>query len=82
MIAQTIGGNIDYVVLLAYFVGIMAFGMYFSRYTTTTQEFFFGGQRFSWWLIAFCNSADSVAKRGSRVAAELKVYARRSSSSI
>jgi SSS family solute:Na+ symporter len=53
MIAEAIGGTVDYAVLLAYFVGIMIFGMWFSRYTATTKDFFFGGQRFSWWLIAF-----------------------------
>jgi SSS family solute:Na+ symporter len=53
MIAQTIGGNLDYIVMLGYFVAILGFGLYFSRYTKTTKEFFFGGQRFSWWLIAF-----------------------------
>ncbi len=52
MIAETIGRNLDYAVMIGYFVAILAFGMYFSRYTTT-KEFFFGGQRFSWWLIAF-----------------------------
>jgi len=53
MIAQAIGGNLDYAVMLGYFVAVMGFGLYFGRYTTTTKDFFFGGQRFSWWLIAF-----------------------------
>ncbi|MBN1508678.1 MAG: sodium:solute symporter family protein [Sedimentisphaerales bacterium] len=53
MIAQAIGGTVDYVVLLAYFAGIMIFGLWFARYTATTKDFFFGGQRFSWWLISF-----------------------------
>jgi len=53
MIAQAIGGNLDYAVMLAYFVAVLGFGLYFGRYTTTTRDFFFGGQRFSWWLIAF-----------------------------
>jgi SSS family solute:Na+ symporter len=53
MIAQAMGGTLDYVVLLAYFVGIMVFGLWFGRYTATTKDFFFGGQRFSWWLISF-----------------------------
>ena len=53
MIAQAIGRNLDYAVMLGYFVAVLGFGLYFSRYTTTTREFFFGGQRFSWWLIAF-----------------------------
>lgn len=53
MIAQAIGENIDYVVMLGYFVAVLGFGLYFGRYTSTTKEFFFGGQRFAWWLIAF-----------------------------
>lgn len=53
MIAQAIGGNLDYAVMLGYFVAVLGFGLYFGRYTTTTKDFFFGGQRFSWWLIAF-----------------------------
>ncbi|HUU20819.1 MAG TPA: sodium/solute symporter [Sedimentisphaerales bacterium] len=53
MIAQAIGGNLDYAVMLFYFVAVLGFGLYFGRYTTTTKDFFFGGQRFSWWLIAF-----------------------------
>jgi len=53
MIAQAIGRNLDYVVMLGYFVAVLGFGLYFGRYTATTKDFFFGGQRFSWWLIAF-----------------------------
>jgi SSS family solute:Na+ symporter len=53
MIAQAIGGNLDYTVMLCYFIAVLGFGLYFGRYTTTTKDFFFGGQRFSWWLIAF-----------------------------
>jgi SSS family solute:Na+ symporter len=53
MIAQAIGRNLDYAVILGYFVIVLGFGMYFGRYTATTKDFFFGGQRFSWWLIAF-----------------------------
>ena len=48
MIAQAIGEDIDYVVMLGYFVAVLGFGLYFGRYTSTTKEFFFGGQRF--WL--------------------------------
>ncbi len=53
MIAQAIGTRIDYAVMLVYFVAVLGFGLYFGRYTKTTKDFFFGGQRFSWWLIAF-----------------------------
>jgi len=53
MIAQVIGGKLDYTVMLFYFVAVLGFGLYFGRYTTSTKDFFFGGQRFSWWLISF-----------------------------
>jgi SSS family solute:Na+ symporter len=53
MIAQVIGGKLDYTVMLFYFVAVLGFGLYFGRYTKTTKDFFFGGQRFSWWLISF-----------------------------
>jgi SSS family solute:Na+ symporter len=53
MIAQAIGGKLDYAVMMGYFVAVLGFGLYFGRYTKTTRDFFFGGQRFSWWLIAF-----------------------------
>jgi len=57
---QFLGQPIDYVVILAYFIGVVLFGMYFSRYTHSTKDFFFGGQRFAWWLIAFSGIATTV----------------------
>lgn len=53
MIAQAVGGRLDYTVMLGYFVAVLGFGLYFGRYTKSTKDFFFGGQRFAWWLIAF-----------------------------
>jgi len=47
------GTSLDYVVIVTYFIFILLFGSYFGRYTKTTKDFFFGGQRFSWWLIGF-----------------------------
>ncbi|KPJ61053.1 MAG: hypothetical protein AMJ46_03545 [Latescibacteria bacterium DG_63] len=47
-----LGQPIDYLIVVAYFVGILGFGAYFGRFTKSTRDFFFGGQRFSWWLIA------------------------------
>ena len=57
---QQLGTNIDYVVMLGYFGAIVAFGLYFGRYTHSTKDFFFGGQRFAWWLIAFSGIATTV----------------------
>jgi SSS family solute:Na+ symporter len=47
-----VGKPIDLVVMVVYFVAILGFGSFFGRYTRGTRDFFFGGQRFSWWLIA------------------------------
>jgi len=50
---RSIGQPIDYGIMVLY-VGLILFvGTYFSRRQKTTKDFFFGGQRFSWWLIAF-----------------------------
>ena len=57
---QALGQPIDYAVMLCYFLGVVAFGIYFSRYTHSTKDFFFGGQRFAWWLIAFSGIATTV----------------------
>jgi SSS family solute:Na+ symporter len=46
------GTPLDYGILVAYFAFILGFGTFFARYSKSTRDFFFGGQRFSWWLIA------------------------------
>lgn len=50
--AERLGSWIDYLIVVVYFIGILGFGVFFSRYSKSTKDFFFGGQRFSWWLIA------------------------------
>ncbi len=47
------GTPIDYVLVVVYFVVVLGFGALFGRNTRSTKDFFFSGQRFSWWLIAF-----------------------------
>lgn len=54
------GTPLDYVVIIAYFVLIVGFGVFFGKYSKTTRDFFFGGQRFSWWLIGFSGIATTV----------------------
>jgi len=49
---QIAGTWYDYLIVIAYFVGILLFGAYFAKYSKSTKDFFFGGQRFAWWLIA------------------------------
>lgn len=43
---------IDKSVIIVYFVAIVSFGTFFSRYSRSTTDYFFGGRRFKWWLIA------------------------------
>lgn len=54
------GTALDYWLIIGYFVAILGFGAFFARFTRTTKDFFFGGQRFSWWLIAFSCVATTV----------------------
>ncbi len=54
------GHWVDYGIVLVYFVAILAVGTWFGRKQKTTQDFFFGGRRFSWWLIAFSLIATTV----------------------
>jgi len=51
--AQQLGTPLDYAVMVLYFVAIVAVGTLFARGNGGTKDFFFGGQRFAWWLIAF-----------------------------
>ncbi|NMB81589.1 MAG: sodium:solute symporter family protein, partial [Ignavibacteria bacterium] len=57
---HNIGTSTDWIVMLVYFLLVMLFGSYFGRYNRSTQDFFFGGRRFSWWLIAFSIVATGV----------------------
>lgn len=43
---------LDIIIIVVYFLAVLGFGAYFVRYTKSTKDFFFGGQRFSWWLLA------------------------------
>jgi len=54
------GTQLDFLVIIGYFVLIFSFGFFFARFTRTTKDFFFGGQRFSWWLITFSCVASVV----------------------
>ena len=57
---HSIGTSTDWIVMIVYFIGIMLFGSYFGRYNRTTTDFFFGGRRFAWWLIAMSIVATGV----------------------
>ncbi|MEE9430658.1 MAG: sodium:solute symporter family protein [Melioribacteraceae bacterium] len=57
---HNIGTSTDWIVMVVYFIVIMLFGSYFGRYNRSTKDFFFGGRRFAWWLIAFSIVATGV----------------------
>ncbi len=57
---HSIGSSTDWVVMVVYFIVIMLFGSYFGKYNRSTKDFFFGGRRFAWWLIAFSIVATGV----------------------
>lgn len=57
---SVVGTQLDLIVIVFYFVAIFGFGAFFARFTRSTKDFFFGGQRFSWWLITFSCVASVV----------------------
>jgi solute:Na+ symporter, SSS family len=57
---DVIGTPLDLIVMGAYFVAVVGFGVYFGKYSSTTKDFYFGGQRFAWWVIAFSATATTV----------------------
>lgn len=58
---HSIGTSLDWIIIVVYFIAVTAFGTYFSKYNRTTNDFFFGGRRFTWWLIAFSIVATGVS---------------------
>jgi solute:Na+ symporter, SSS family len=54
------GHPVDYAIVVGYFVAIIIVGTWFGRKQQSTKDFFFGGRRFSWWLIAFSLVATTV----------------------
>jgi len=57
---RVLGTPLDYGVMVGYFLVILAIGTWFGRRQKDTRDFFFGGQRFSWWLIAFSLIATTI----------------------
>ncbi len=60
LLAEAYGSTLDYSIIIIYFVAILGFGTFFGRYAKSTRDFFFGGQKFSWWLIAMSMVATGV----------------------
>ena len=71
---RQLGTRLDYAIVGIYFLLILAVGTWFGRNQRSSKDFFFGGQRFSWWLIAFSLIATTVGSysfvKYSRVAFE------------
>ncbi len=57
---HNIGTSTDWIIMITYFLVVMLFGSYFGKYNRSTKDFFFGGRRFAWWLIAFSIVATGV----------------------
>jgi len=55
-----LGTPLDYGIMVAYFGAMLGIGVWFGRGNKDTKDFFFGGQRFSWWLIAFSLIATTI----------------------
>ncbi len=57
---HSLGTGIDWIVIVIYFIAILLFGTYFGKYNNDTNDFFFGGRRFTWWIIAMSILATGV----------------------
>ena len=55
-----LGTSLDYGIMIAYFLAMLGIGTWFGRGQASTKDFFFGGQRFSWWLISFSLVATTI----------------------
>jgi SSS family solute:Na+ symporter len=57
---RILGTTLDYAIMVGYFLAMLFIGTFFGRGQSSTKDFFFGGQRFSWWLIAFSLVATTI----------------------
>lgn len=57
---EILGQPIDYAIIIGYFLAMLAIGTWFGRGQTSTKDFFFGGQRFAWWMISFSLVATTI----------------------
>ena len=57
---RKLGTPLDYSIMGIYFLLMLVIGTFFGRKNKSTKDFFFGGQRFSWWLISFSLVATTV----------------------
>lgn len=59
--AFNIGSELDWIVLVVYMAAMLLFGSYFAKYNRDTTDFFFGGRRFAWWIIAMSIVATGIS---------------------
>lgn len=52
--------TIDLVLVVVYFFLVFIVGSFFGRFVKTTGDFFFGGRKFAWWVIALSMVATIV----------------------
>ncbi|MCK5689627.1 sodium/solute symporter [Myxococcota bacterium] len=57
---QAYGTPLDYGIIIAYLVFIFGFGLVLARFNKSTRDFFLGGQRFGWGVIALSLVATTV----------------------
>lgn len=60
MNGQGYGTGVDYAVILIYLLFIFGLGAFLARFNRSTKDFFLGGQRFGWWVIAMSLVATTV----------------------
>jgi SSS family solute:Na+ symporter len=53
VVAQLVAGPLDYAVIGGYLLLVLGFGSYFARFSKSTKDFFFSGQRFRWPFLSF-----------------------------
>lgn len=58
---HNIGTQLDWIVLVIYMIAMLLFGTYFAKYNKDTNDFFFGGRRFTWWIIAMSIVATGIS---------------------
>ncbi len=59
-VRERMGTGLDYGIMVGYFAAMLFIGTWFGRNNKSTKDFFFGGQRFAWWLIAFSMVATTI----------------------
>lgn len=52
--------TIDIVLVIGYFFSVFLVGAFFGRFVKSTGDFFFGGRKFAWWVVALSMIATVV----------------------